>query len=157
MIVSPGPGDFFRLAQIPSSAMKWLKYDVPQEYRYYDSEEEPGHWYIHKKHMLGAIELAYKQTGHVDYSALRDYLQMEIAEAKVNWTVNSQQRTKTIVPSLTLHEAYQTLHLDSNAPDSIVSVVWRHLAYEEHPDRGGDAELFRKYSEAYQQIKKDGK
>jgi len=137
--------------------MKWLKYDVPQEYRYYDNEEEPGYWYIHKKHMLGAVELAYKQTGHVDYSALRDYLQMEIAEAKVNWTVNSQQRTKTIVPSLTLHEAYQTLHLDSNAPDSIVSVVWRHLAYEEHPDRGGDAELFRKYSEAYQQIKKDGK
>jgi len=48
---------------------------------------------------------------------------------------------------------YEILHLLPTAPDAIVDVVWRALAKEAHPDRGGDEETFKKLHAAYQRIK----
>ena len=159
MIVTPGPGDFFRLNRLPGSLRSWIQYDVPQEYRYYDKEEDIGHWYIHRKHLLSVIELAYKRSGHVDYSSLDDYIQIEVAKVKEGWRVNKQKTrgTQSKSSSLILRDAYATLHLLPSASPRIVSAVWRCLAKENHPDRGGDAELFRKYSEAYGEITKEEK
>jgi len=158
MIVTPGPGDFFRLNHIPSSAKKWIRYDIPNEYRYYDSEGDVGYWYVHKSHLLAVIELAYKSTGHVDWSALPPYLQIEAAREKENWKVNRSKSSQTnIIPTTSLREAYATLYLLPSAPSSVVSSVWRSLAKSSHPDHGGDAELFRRYSEAYSLIKKEDK
>lgn len=159
MKVTPGPGDFFRLERFPASLRSWIQYDVPQEYRYYDKEEDIGYWYIHSKHLISVIELAYKCSGHVDYSALDDYLQIEVAKAKEGWSVNKQKNTRgpqaASLHSMVLQDAYSTLHLLPSASIGIVTAVWRSLAKETHPDRGGDAELFRRYSEAFSKIKEE--
>jgi hypothetical protein len=102
---------------------------------------------------MPVIELSYKATGHVDWSALPPYLQIEAAREKENWTVNKKTTTQPLTPSMILRDAYATLHLLPSAPDSAVSAVWRSLARVSHPDQGGDAEDFRRYSEAYDLIK----
>jgi hypothetical protein len=158
MKVTLGPGDFFRLERFPASLRSWIQYDVPQEYRYYDKEEDIGYWYIHRKHLISVIELAYKCSGHVDYSALDDYLQLEVAKAKEGWSVNKQKNTRgpqAPSHSMVLQDAYSALHLLPSASGSLVTAVWRCLAKETHPDCGGDAELFRKYSEAFSKIKEE--
>lgn len=159
MIVTSGPGDFFRLAHMPQFVREWVQYDVPQNYRFFDKEENAGYWCIHRKYLLSAIELGYKKLGHVDYSSLDDYIQMEVAQAKEEWKMNQHQSSKRPQAkpshSMVLRDAYTTLHLLPSASSSIVSAVWRSLAKETHPDRGGDAELFRHYSEAYQLIKEE--
>jgi len=155
MIVVPGPGDFFQLTQLPSPAKRWVRYDIPTEYRYYDSEV--GYWFVHKKHLMQVIELSYKATGHVDWSALPPYLQIEAAREKENWTVNKKTATPPLTPSMILRDAYTTLHLLPSAPDSVLSAVWRSLARVSDPDQGGDPEDFRRYSEAYDLIKEKKK
>lgn len=150
MVIEHGSGDFFRLTGIPSNALSWLRYNVSSDYRYY----EDSYWFVHSKHLFEIIELAYKQTGRVDYSGLDDYIQMDIANAKQGWNVNPQ-KPAVVKPTKDLTNAYSTLHLLPSASFCIVSAVWRCLAKENHPDRGGDAELFRKYSEAFEQIKKE--
>lgn len=152
MIVDHGPGEFFRLRNVPENAMSWLRYQVPSEYRYY----EESYWFVHSKHLLEIIELAYKQTGRVDYSNLNDYVQMDIANAKQGWRVyRPKSKSAVVSPSSDLDNAYRLLHLRPSASFSIVCAVWRCLAKENHPDRGGDVELFRKYTEAFEQIKKE--
>ena len=161
MRVTPSSGDFYRLEKIPASATKWIKYDLPTEYRYYDKkdDEDIGYWYVHRNYLINVIELAYKSSGHVDYSALQPYLQMEIATEKENWTVNRQttKNSQAPTPSMVLRDAYTTLHILPSIPTSAVSAVWHSLAKISHPDQGGDAEAFRKYSDAYDLIKKERK
>lgn len=157
MVVFPASGDFFQLAGLPSEAKSWVRYDVPSEYRYYSADEAAmGYWYIHEKYLLGAIELAYKQLGAVDYSCLPGYLQMEIAKAKELWTVHTR-RTSPVSKTTGVRESYAQLYLLPSAPLNVVHSVWRALAKTSHPDQGGDASLFRKYSEAYEAIKKEAK
>lgn len=151
MVVEHGSGEFFRLSGVPSNALSWLRYNVPSEYRYY----EDSYWFVHRKHLLEIIELAYKQTGRVDYSALNDYIQMDVAREKQGWRVNPNYTSSAVgKPTPDLPSAYRTLHLLPSASYSVVSAVWRCLAKENHPDHGGDVELFRKYTEAFEQIKK---
>lgn len=150
MVVEQGPGDFYRLKSIPSNALSWLRYNVPADYRYY----EDACWFVHSKHLLEVIELAYKQTGRVDDSSLSDYIREDIAQAKQGWKVNPSKSAIGKSPS-DLANAYSILHLLPSASYGLVAAVWRYLARKTHPDRGGDSELFRKYAEAYQQIKKD--
>lgn len=161
MIVTPGPGDFFRLERFPASLKGWIQYDVPQEYRYYDKGENIGYWYIHRKHLISVIELAYKRSGHVDYSALDGYIQGEVARLKKGWNVNKQKNTRGSQAnpshSMVLQDAYSTLHILPSIPTSAISAVWHSLARTSHPDQGGDAETFRKYSDAYDLIKKNRK
>jgi len=161
MTVVPGPSDFFRLINTPSAVRKWLRYDIPTEYRYYDqNEDHVGHWHVHSKYLLQVIELAYRTSGPVDYSSLDDYVQMDIARAKEGWTMHQKSkadRLKINSSSPTLKDSYATLHLLPTASSSVVSAAWRCLAKETHPDRGGDAELFRKYSEAYRKIMEEEK
>jgi len=161
MTVVPGPGDFFRLINTPSTVRKWLRYDIPTEYRYYDkNEDHVGHWHVHSKYLLKVIELAYRTSGPVDYSSLDDYVQMDIARAKDGWKMYQKSKTErpqAIPSSLTLKDSYATLHLLPSASAGVVAAVWRSLAKETHPDRGGDAELFRKYSEAYHKIMEEEK
>jgi hypothetical protein len=146
---------------MPQFVREWVQYDVPQAYRFFDKEENAGYWCIHRKYLLSALELGYKKLGHVDYSALDDYIQIEVAQAKQGWKVNQHQNSKRPQAkpshSMVLRDAYTTLHLLPSAPSSTVSAVWRSLARVSHPDQGGDAETFRRYSEAYSLIKEEEK
>jgi hypothetical protein len=159
MFVCPAKGNFYQLSGLPASAQRWVKYDVPSEYRYFSAEgSNTGYWYVHEKYLLGAIELSYTRLGTVDYSCLPTYLQMKIAREKENWTVNTPDRDTIPAPNASaLRDAYAQLYLLADAPINIVNAAWKTLAKESHPDQGGDAGLFRKYSEAYETIKKESK
>jgi hypothetical protein len=158
MIVFPSSGNFYQLVNLSDIVQRWIRYDIPSEFRYFAPDENSGvgYWYVHEKYLLNVIELAYKQTGTVDYSCLPDYLQMEVAKEKEFWTVNKPKFT-AITKSMALKDAYAQLYLLPHAPSVVVTSVWRSLARLSHPDQGGDPELFRKYSEAYDLIKKESK
>jgi hypothetical protein len=152
MIVTSSSNDFYRLQNVPSSAAQWLRYEVPSLYRFHQKEEDTGYWYVHKDHLLDIIQLVYKETGYVDYSALPEALQMQIAQEKVSWKQSTKEFhiTKKVD---SISESYAVLHLLPSAPAAIVKGVWRLLAQQHHPDKGGDSEEFKRYSAAYQRIK----
>lgn len=45
---------------------------------------------------------------------------------------------------------FETLGLRDDALPSEVKARWRELASEHHPDKGGDAEVFNEYRQAYE-------
>lgn len=55
--------------------------------------------------------------------------------------------------SLTRSEAFQILGLDPSATIDQAKRAWRDAAKRHHPDVGGDPELFRKSTEAWEVIK----
>ena len=154
LTVVPASGSFYKLIGLPSKALKWLTYEVPIDCRYYQAEDNIGYWYVHEDHLIEIIELAYKQLGAVNYSSVPNLVQMDIARAKENWVFTGSKELKTRNKP-TLEDAYRTLHLLPTAPGYLVSAVWKSLARVAHPDRGGNSEKFRKYSEAYNLIKKE--
>lgn len=52
---------------------------------------------------------------------------------------------------------YDTLGISKNATKDDIRKVYRKLAMKEHPDKGGDAEKFKKISEAYEILSDDDK
>lgn len=50
--------------------------------------------------------------------------------------------------------AYQVLNIQPHCSDEDVKTAYRKFARLYHPDKGGDAELFQKYTTAYETIKK---
>ncbi len=51
-------------------------------------------------------------------------------------------------------DAYEVLNLPETATKREVMLTYRKLALQYHPDRGGNAEIFKEVSEAYQTVKK---
>ena len=47
-------------------------------------------------------------------------------------------------------EYYDILHVDKNATPEEIKKSYRKLAMKNHPDKGGDPELFQKITEAYE-------
>jgi hypothetical protein len=52
-------------------------------------------------------------------------------------------------------EAYRVLGVDPDADAATVRRAYRERAKEVHPDRGGDADEFRRVSEAYERLRED--
>ena len=52
-------------------------------------------------------------------------------------------------------DPYRVLGLHSGASMRVVKAAHRTLAMESHPDRGGDAEQFKKIQQAYERICKE--
>ena len=151
MKIEPGPGDFFMVRGNNLFILNYLKASIPQAYRYYNADENA--WLVHKDHVLPVVQLGYTQFGAVDCSALDEDLQVEIAANKASWKPG-YKRTKVFKKEkCTLDEAYATLHLRTGAPRLIVDAVWKALAHQHHPDRGGDEEVFKQILEAYTKIK----
>jgi hypothetical protein len=151
--VVPEGDSFYKLVGMPSRATTWLRYEAPQEYRYYEFEDKVGCWFVHRDYLLGVVEVSYRQQGAVDYSRVSIDLQIEIAKAKENWTVYA--RRTGLAPVANLSVSYNALHLLPSAPMSVVQATWHALAKEHHPDKGGNPEEFKKYSEAYHAIRKE--
>ncbi|MDA9673932.1 DnaJ domain-containing protein, partial [bacterium] len=53
-------------------------------------------------------------------------------------------------PQANTTEYYDLLGVDKNANEQEIKKAFRKKALKEHPDRGGDAEKFKTYSEAYE-------
>ena len=48
---------------------------------------------------------------------------------------------------------FSILELTPDADQKAIDAAWRHAAAINHPDRGGDPELFQKFREAYKSIR----
>lgn len=55
---------------------------------------------------------------------------------------------------VTVDDPWALLYLRQGAPQAIIKAVWRELAKELHPDRGGDEEQFKKVKAAYERLTK---
>lgn len=51
-------------------------------------------------------------------------------------------------------DPWAVLHLRPGAPPAIIQAVWRAMAKELHPDRGGDPEEFKRVTAAYEKLTK---
>lgn len=143
---------FYRVRGVSKITREFLQYSVKAKFRYF----EEGSWYVHRSQVLPLTQLGYGETGHVDYSALDDSLQMRIAQEKRNWKTGGPKSRERVNLSkkISKESALRTLHLQPDAPDSLIKATWRHLASIHHPDKGGDAEQFKTYLEAYNIVKK---
>lgn len=73
---------------------------------------------------------------------------MSILERALNMA-KERVVSKCLVPA----SAWATLYLAEGAPEYVVDAVWKTLAKRNHPDVGGDAEVFKRLQEAYLRIK----
>lgn len=51
-------------------------------------------------------------------------------------------------------DPWAVLHLRPGAPRAIIDAVWKAMAKELHPDRGGDEEQFKRVKNAYEKLTK---
>lgn len=121
-------GVFYKLKATPPKVVDWLKYFVPAEYKYMEVQGPLLYWYIHTKYV----------------SSLVQFVEKCLPEEEITRVENLSDRL----------EAFSTLYLIPSAPRAIIDAVWKQLAKMYHPDRGGDAELFRKYKDAYNIVRK---
>lgn len=49
---------------------------------------------------------------------------------------------------------FEVLELDCRARKSVIKAAYKALAFDTHPDRGGDAAAFRRVNEAYERLSK---
>ena len=141
---------FYLLTSVPSAVSSWLKSLVPDIYRYYDADHYG--WCVHENYLMDAIQVAYTNTGVLDYTALSDQWQVSIAREKVNWTYAPSKKAKAVATA-SLNSYYSVLYLTPNAPEYMVDAAWKALAKEHHPDRGGDPEVFKQIQAAYMKLK----
>ncbi len=128
--------------------MNWVKTHIPPRDRFYQEES----WLIRTDHLFPFIRMALLHKSVVDLTELPNEVQLLVEESRRSWAVEDAHYQRTNAPAIedsTLPEAYRTLYLQPDAPADIVDLVWRHLAKTHHPDKGGDASLFVRYSDAY--------
>ena len=145
MIVSRGDGDFFAIERASSDVCSYIKWSItPTMYRYYENAK----WYIHKDHLLDVVQLGYAKDKVVDYSQLSTPWRKCIDKAKLSWT-------KENIPTISdPSDSHSILYLTSNVPEYILEAVWRAVLKKNHPDVGGDPEVFMKMKKAYEDIKR---
>jgi hypothetical protein len=67
--------------------------------------------------------------------------------------VKQLMQQTTVTPSS--DDPWAVLHLRPGAPPAIIKAVWREMAKELHPDRGGDEEQFKRVKAAYDKLMKE--
>ncbi len=145
MIVSRGDRDFFVIERASNDVSSYIKWSItPTMYRYY----EDGKWYVHKNHLLAVVQLGYVKNKVVDYSQLDAQWRTKIDKAKLGWT-------KENIPTISdPSDSHSILYLTSNVPEYILEAVWKAVLKKNHPDVGGDPEVFMKMKQAYEEIKR---
>ena len=66
---------------------------------------------------------------------------------------SSRSREKTTNSPISSQNYYQRLGLQKNASEEEIKGAYRKLAFEHHPDKGGDPKKFKKIDEAFQALK----
>lgn len=145
MRVEEADSNFYVIKRPPKKVLDFLKHMVPSRLRFLDQ----GLWYVHRAYLIQVLQVGYKYT-EVDYLSLEKDLKDQIDELSQSWTKN----TKRAQPSAGRELHLRALHLRSDAPQYVIDAVWKAVARHTHPDKGGDPELFKAYSEAYNNLKR---
>lgn len=128
MRVEPGPKKLYKVIDPPRKISDLIQ-KIPGKYRTFAED-----WYVHEKYILYLLKAIKKARIAVDISAIPEYIRSQLVDDS---------------------SARDVLFITSYAPQFIIDGVWKILARRYHPDNQatGDPELFRRYSEAYQQLK----
>ena len=106
-------------------------------------------WAIVPEVLHKVISYSRHSFNHIDSSSLPISYQKIVQEALQG--IPESKSTKISTPEKG-SSPYSTLYLTADAPDFVVKAVYRALAFEHHPDRGGKREEFQRVKEAYETI-----
>lgn len=129
----------------------FVRYSLtPTSYRQWNTRKRG--WEIHISKLAQVVAVAKKYFECVDYSSLPESMQIELVaklsvfkEASVPPKESSVPLAKSITP-------YNVLYLLPNAPMEVVRAAYKALAFMSHPDKGGDPEVFKKITKAFEEI-----
>ena len=152
MKVVPKDEKYIHVFSSHQSVVEYIKLIIPQNKRLFDSST--GCWVVHNKYTLPIVQLGYTKEGYVDYSSLPESIQIQIASEKKNWTRSSSRAKVFSSGGDVKTSAYATLFLQPDAPQCVVKAAYRALSKEHHPDRGGDEEIFKQITKAYEDLTK---
>jgi len=126
-----------------------IQYGIkPASYRRWNPEKK--RWEVHRNKFLASVGMGKRFFNHVDYSGLPEGFQILIVKFLKDHAGGSPGG-----PGAPQSEdPYQVLHLLPSAPWSVVQAVYKVLAFESHPDRGGDQNLFLRIDAAFHQLKR---
>jgi hypothetical protein len=124
---------------------------LPQKTRTWNKKDRC--WVIVPEVLSKVVAYSRHLFTRIDCSALPEEYQREVHQALSGTT--KSKRTK-YNKSYTLNKSpYKRLYLTPDAPKFIVKAVYKALAFEYHPDRGGNTEQFQELMEAYAKILKE--
>ena len=129
----------------------YIQYGIrPLSYRRWNPNKK--RWDIHKNKFLLAVGMGKRFFNHVDYSLVPDPLQILIVKF-LNEHADRFSRAPRDPEGVEEADPYLVLHLLPSAPWRAVQAVYRALAFELHPDRGGDPAKFRIIQEAFETLR----
>ena len=121
-----------------------VKQSIARSAKRYDYDKRL--WLVHHTWLAWLVSSARRYGLQVDYSRLPNAWQLMIAGAQV-----PVEDPNVMI----IDEApYAILHVSPDAPTEVVHAAYRALAQLHHPDKGGNADTFRKISEARDSILK---
>lgn len=142
IIEDVGKAPFYKFRNVSKFVSTYLKTGVDTSYRYFDE----GYWFVHQEFLSRVVTIARSKSVVVDYHTLPDDIQILIASKRStsNYTKSTQS----------YGDAYSALHILPTAPEYVIKAVYRAMAKKHHPDQGGEAEEFRRITEAYKELVK---
>ena len=90
--------------------------------------------------------------GNKNYSGVNTVELRQKVKFAVNRGEKNKQRSKS--GSNEFKDPYKLLAISANATNEELKRRWKILAMMYHPEKGGDADVFKEINSAYQQIKK---
>lgn len=91
------------------------------------------------------VPAVYRIEGDGCWFVKEKYVELVMASS-----ASTQPDTGFTSDGLRVERAYATLFLTKDAPATVVRAVWKALASEHHPDKGGDVKRFNEIREAYE-------
>lgn len=132
---------FYPVIQL-CKATKRILHSLPPSERYLKDDI----WYVHEVHLPDLFKKA-KATGNhetLDYefarSVVKDKIEYALGKRRIT---TSSYRTKS---------PFSVLFLVEDAPDWAVDAVWKAFVKSQHPDLGGDHEVFIDVKKAYDSL-----
>jgi hypothetical protein len=145
MVIGPSDGKrFYKVTDLCKVTKKYIIHRIPTYNRY---SYGLGIWYILESELPYLLKKA-KDTGihTLEYSTLPPSIIENINRVLF--------KTKPILKPIKSNDYYSQLHLTHDAPSFIVDAVWKAIIKHQHPDVGGDSEIFMKYKAAYESVRK---
>lgn len=136
------------------SLQGFLSASISQNQRTWDKNNKC--WVIVPEILPEVIAYSRHLFTHIESSSIPVRYQtvvQETLQGKVN--TKSTGTKNSFKPSVKDNSPYSVLYLTPDAPKFIVKAAYKALAFEYHPDRGGNAKQFQELAEAYATILKE--